>query len=139
MTDGDDFEARIGDGEFRLVFTGPPTAEHIGAQVEGPFLTVGDSIVLDDALLDYLANLDRSWQGWAGVKSWTSVSDNLTLNARHDGIGRIFITAAFRSPGLADGEGSEGAWTASAVVVTEPSALGHLATKLRAIREAESV
>jgi hypothetical protein len=135
MSEGQTSEVRIGKGEFELVFTGPPFAEFISARVEGPFLNVGDSIVLDDTLLHFFAELHQSWRGWTGAKTWTAAGGNLTLSAHHDGVGSVSIAAAFRSPGLPDGEAPQlaGDWAASAVVAIEAGAFGPVETSLRAV------
>ena len=48
----------------------------------------------DDRLVrlsEFVEALARDWQGWEGVRCWRSLHDELFLDARHDGRGRVSL------------------------------------------------
>lgn len=137
MSDVVESEVRIGEGDVSLTFGGAPYAEHIGARLEGPFIRVGDSIVLDGGLPAFFLELDGMWRGWEGTRTWTSAGGGLTLIARHNGVGRVLIEATFRSPEVRDDRWAEDAWSASAVVAIEAGALGRVGRELQSLRASD--
>jgi hypothetical protein len=65
-------------------------------------------------LRDFLVGLDRDFRGWQGVRSWTSMEREMTVEAGHDGRVRLAVTLrrAFRSF-------EDDAWSARIVLTLE--------------------
>jgi hypothetical protein len=47
-------------------------------------------------LCDFLNGLARDWRGWSGTRSWTSLEDQMTLDADHDGVGHVTLAVSLR-------------------------------------------
>jgi hypothetical protein len=72
---------------------------------------------------------------------WESPAGNLTLAARHDGVGHVLIVATLRDWGLRAGAPMEepGQWSASVAVEVEPAALAKIASALRDLLAADDL
>lgn len=81
------------------------------AKVDGRH--TGPEVIALPVFLDALA---AGWEGWQGIRTWTSLEGKLALDARHDGRGHVSIGVTLRQPGL-DLTGT--AWSARAVFVLE--------------------
>ncbi len=69
----------------------------------------------------FLAGLDADWRGWHGARTWHSMSNELTLQCTHNGIGRVTCLVTLRGMyGVHD-------WDASATIALDPGALADLA------------
>ncbi len=124
-----DFEPVVlGEPGAPQVLLGPPELDHLGVSLKGRYLQAGDVIPVDPSLAAFFRTLDREWRGWAGAKTWTSIGDNCTIEARHDGIGHILLVASLHEPGM-DREEVQG-WTASLEVRIDVSELSTIARKL---------
>lgn len=44
----------------------------------------------------FLGDLAAHWRGWDNSKEWESIEGGLRLEARHDGLGHIALTATLR-------------------------------------------
>jgi hypothetical protein len=72
-------------------------------------------------LSGYFATLATDWRGWAGERRWSSLEDDVTLVARHDGLGAVTLTARLRTEAFATHR-----WDASAELVLDAGALDRL-------------
>jgi hypothetical protein len=83
----------------------------------------GDS---QNDLISFFHSLARDWTGWPDVRHWRSMDAKLQIEARHDGIGHISLTAILRD----DVSRSDG-WQAQVTLWTEgrrtakPARRGH--------------
>jgi hypothetical protein len=93
---------------------------------------VGDQICFDDGgeLPRFFDELAAEWKGWPGEKTWSSVDGSLRLACRHDGVGRVLITAhvAYMSQ---DQRISAGDWSGAGTVEVLPGSLDETAAGLR--------
>jgi hypothetical protein len=47
-------------------------------------------------LQDFLIGLAKDWRGWPGIRPWTSMKGEMTLEASHDGQGHVTIAVTLR-------------------------------------------
>lgn len=80
------------------------------AKIDGQFFD------LDTTLPGFVQGLAADWQGWNGVRTWTSWERELAIDARHDGRGYVSLGVTLRAPGL---DLDDTAWSARAVFVLE--------------------
>jgi hypothetical protein len=98
------------------------------ANVDG--FSVGPDAMTLPAFLNALA---AGWEGWPGVRTWSSMDRELALDARHDGRGYVSLGVTLRPPlnSLDDT-----AWSARAVFVLEAGEeMSRLASDLGALLE----
>jgi hypothetical protein len=69
-----------------------------------------------DALIAYFEDLAGHWQGWDSYKTYKSLEGDLTLTARHDGTGHVFLDVELKW----DHPPVE--WSAKGQVLTDPGA-----------------
>ena len=69
-----------------------------------------------DDLADFFASLDRDWQGWSGVRTWSSLESELEIRAGHDG--HVQLDVVLRQFGTLQQYGPE-PWTATAHLTLE--------------------
>ncbi|MGS2620072.1 DUF6228 family protein [Micromonospora sp. LZ34] len=55
------------------------------AKIDGQFFD------LDTTLSGFVQRLAADWQGWNGVRTWTSWERELAIDARHDGRGYVSV------------------------------------------------
>ncbi|SEG49223.1 hypothetical protein SAMN04489712_105521 [Thermomonospora echinospora] len=65
-------------------------------------------------LQDFLLGLAKDWRGWPGVRSWTSMDGEMTLEAGHDGRAYVSIAVTLR-----DCPHDPGGWSARIVLSLE--------------------
>jgi hypothetical protein len=58
------------------------------------------------SLAAWFRELDNDWRGWAATKRWSSMEGQLELNAIHDGLGTVTLTARLK-------DGSPERWIAT--------------------------
>ncbi|MBO4159562.1 DUF6228 family protein [Micromonospora antibiotica] len=68
------------------------------------------------ALPVFLDSLAAGWEGWQGVRTWTSMERELCFDARHDGRGYVSLGVTLRPPGF---DPDDTGWSARAVFVLE--------------------
>ncbi|MEQ4208855.1 DUF6228 family protein [Actinopolymorpha sp. B9G3] len=44
-----------------------------------------------DGLTDFFRSMAKSWRGWDGARTWSSLEGDLTLTAKHDGHVRLLV------------------------------------------------
>ena len=58
-------------------------------------------------LVEYFTDLERSWRGWQGARSWRSLEDELSIDATHTG-SHVVLSIELHNGPLASGA----VWTA---------------------------
>ncbi|MFE3457833.1 DUF6228 family protein [Nocardiopsis aegyptia] len=84
-----------------------------GITAHGPAAFDGDT---PENLRDFLVALARDWRGWKGARSWTSMGDEMTVEARHNGRSHVSLAVTLRR---ADLHHTPDAWSARVVVTVE--------------------
>jgi hypothetical protein len=79
-------------------------------------------------LSGYFATLAADWRGWSGERRWRSLEDDVTLVARHDGLGAVTLTARLRTEAFATHR-----WDASAELVLDAGALDRLVRQVETL------
>jgi hypothetical protein len=69
-----------------------------------------------DDLIAFLAALADGWQGWHGAKTWTSLEQELSISATHDGIAHVRLAVTIQGPG------QPFRWSLRAQIDTDPGA-----------------
>ncbi|TDC84080.1 hypothetical protein E1193_06645 [Micromonospora sp. KC606] len=83
----------------------------------------------------FFGTLAADRRGWEGVRQWTSARRQLTLEAAHDGVGRVSLGVTLRA---ADTAPAFAPWSATLLFGIEASReLPHLARRLSDFLEAE--
>lgn len=77
-------------------------------------------------LADFFATLAEDWRGWKGGRRWASLEDDLELEATHDGLGTITLTARLRTEAFAQHR-----WRAAAQIVLDAGGLDRIARDAR--------
>lgn len=67
-------------------------------------------------LRDFLVGLAQDWRAWPGVRSWTSMEGQMTLEASHDGGGHVTLAVTLHSPRITY---APDAWSARIVLTVE--------------------
>ncbi|RKS06569.1 hypothetical protein DFP74_2207 [Nocardiopsis sp. Huas11] len=67
-------------------------------------------------LRDFLVALEKHWRGWRGARSWTSVGEEMTVEAHHDGRGYVSLAVTLRR---AERTYAPDAWSARVVLTVE--------------------
>ncbi|MEV4757300.1 DUF6228 family protein [Micromonospora sp. NPDC049559] len=67
-------------------------------------------------LSQFVQSLADDWRGWREVRRRTSMEDELTLDAQHDGRAYVSIGVTLRAPG---GSWEDARWSARSVFVLE--------------------
>jgi hypothetical protein len=67
-------------------------------------------------LRQFLVGLAGDWQGWPGVRSWTSMGREMSLEATHDGRAHVRIAITLRRP---ERTYAPDAWSARIVLTVE--------------------
>ncbi|KOX13886.1 hypothetical protein ADL05_18040 [Nocardiopsis sp. NRRL B-16309] len=65
---------------------------------------------------DFLVGLEKDWRGWPGVRSWTSMEEEMTVEARHDGRAHVSLAVTLRR---ADLHHTHDAWSAQVILTVE--------------------
>jgi hypothetical protein len=118
----------LGEPSAAQVFLGPPTVGHLPVSLQGRYVQAGDMIPHEPSLAEFFRALDRDWRGWDGARSWTSVGDGCTIEARHDGVGHASLVFSLSEPG-SDQEPVE-RWAASLEVRIDLSELPTISRRL---------
>ncbi|TDB75970.1 DUF6228 family protein [Micromonospora sp. KC723] len=85
-------------------------------------------------LSEFFGTLASGWRGWDGVRYWTSARGQLTLEAAHDGIGRVSLGVTLRAADIAP---AFAPWSATLLFGIEASReLRRLALRLSEFLEA---
>jgi hypothetical protein len=79
----------------------------------------------------FFADLAAHWKGFEGTKSWASFEDELTLSARSDRTGHVYV-------GVQLTKGHPPIWSIEVELVLEAGQLDHIAAAAQAF-EAESI
>ncbi|TDB79575.1 DUF6228 family protein [Micromonospora sp. KC721] len=86
-------------------------------------------------LSEFFARLAAGWRGWDGVRHWTSARGQLTVEATHDGFGRVSLAVTLRAAEIAP---SFAPWSATLLFGVEADReLGRLALRLSQFLETE--
>jgi hypothetical protein len=89
------------------------------AKIDGHYINPGTG-----TLPQFVQALADDWRGWDGVRRWTSMEDELTLDAQHDGRAYVSIGVTLREAGP---NWEDTRWSARSVFVLEA---GEEATRL---------
>jgi uncharacterized protein DUF6228 len=84
------------------------------------------------AFAAYFDDLNASWSGWTGAKSWSDDGGTVRIEATHDGIGLVTLVLSARPSYGADWPG---AWELRVVIPLEPGSLAPLAHEVRSLIE----
>ena len=86
------------------------TAECHGTELSA---STGVLTIRGDALPEFLDDLESSWRGWTGEKTWALTEENLALAAAHEH-GRIHVRCRLWENRLKE------SWSVEIIVVVEP-------------------
>jgi hypothetical protein len=81
---------------------------------------------MSQGLGDLFIQFANNWKGWQGPKDWTSLEGELSLSARSDNLGHVFVNVRLR-------EGAPARWTLEAVLVLGAGLLSNLADRARRV------
>jgi hypothetical protein len=76
-------------------------------------------------LVEYFS---ANWKGWQGSKNSNSLEGELSISARSDSLGHVFLDVRLR-------DGAPATWTLQTSMVLEPGALARLANSARQFEE----
>jgi hypothetical protein len=103
---------------------------HYIADLQAPGLTATANVLryMSEGLGDFFRDLAVEYRGWKGVKTWSSLESEITLEAVSDRTGHVFLTVALQRD-------AERTWTAEALLVLEAGQLDSLARKARTFEQ----
>jgi hypothetical protein len=84
---------------------------------------------MSNGVADFFADFARHWKGWEGSKEWRSLEGELSLTARSDTLGHVYLTSTLR-------EGAPDKWTLRANLVLEAGRLSDLASRAEGFEKA---
>jgi hypothetical protein len=76
------------------------------------------------SLAGFFASLDADWRGLDGARTWLSSEHEIMLEARHDGVGAVTVTAELR-------DGAPPRWSCAAELALDPGGFASLAAEIR--------
>jgi hypothetical protein len=79
---------------------------------------------MSQGLAELFAHFANNWKGWEGSKDWASLEGELSISARADSLGHIFMNVRLR-------DGAPAKWTLQAELILEAGALPMLANRAR--------
>jgi len=102
-----------------LIWVGP---DHYTAHIRGFGLDASDTVWGHAAggLTAFFGDIAASWKGWEGTKSWAPLESTLSMSARTDRGGHVFLDVT-----LASGAGDS--WRVFAPLVLEAGQLQRIA------------
>lgn len=80
-----------------------------------------------DELAAFFGSLAEDWQGWTGVKSWSSVEGDFKIEASHNGYGEVRLKVS-----LVKNQGASNEYQFVGNMPVEPGSLSDIAFKIRA-------
>jgi hypothetical protein len=79
-----------------------------------------------ERLSDYFGQLADNWRGWSGLRSWSALTGELSLDATIDRAGHVTLVALLLY-------GAPAAWSVSAVFTVDAGQLESLASQARTL------
>jgi hypothetical protein len=81
-----------------------------------------------DELVAFFAGLAEDWQGWTGIRSWSSVEGDFKIDASHNGHGEVLLKVSLQKIA-----GDFNKYQFVGGITVEPGSLGEIASQIKKV------